>query len=93
MYKATLKVLDKEYKSAGHTLEELFDDFPFEKYTDIKSRVYLTVMNEGQVFERWFNAILIRKIIFNKLAQQTWVKMIKDVIGEAKEPVKKPVKK
>lgn len=94
MYKATLKLLDKEYKSSGKTLEEMFDGFPFKKYTEIKSRAYLTITNKDQVFERWFNAILIRRILFNKLAQPVWVKMIKDVIGEPEKPKKtKKVKK
>lgn len=80
MYNATLKILDKEYKSSGETLEEMFAGFPFKKYTDIKTRAYLTITKEDQTFERWFNAILIRRILFNKLVQPVWIKMIKEVI-------------
>jgi len=81
MYKATLKILDKEYKSSGETLEKMFNGFPFKKYTEIKTKAYLTVTNKDQVFERWFNAILIRRILFNKLVQPLWIKIIKQVIN------------
>ena len=91
MYKATLKILDKEYKSSGETLEEMFAGFPFKKYTEIKTRVYLTITNKKQTFERWFNAILIRKILFNKIVQPFWIKMIEDVIGKS-EPKPKETK-
>jgi len=81
MYKAIIKILDKEYKSKGETLEVVFDGFPFAKWSEVRVRGYLTVFNGKKKYERFANALFLRRLLFNKLSQKIKIKMIKDVIG------------
>ena len=81
MYKAIIKILDKEYESEGETLEEVFDHFPFKKWSEVKVKGYLIVFNGEKKYERFANALFLRQLLFNKLSQKVKIKMIKDVIG------------
>jgi hypothetical protein len=81
MYKAIIKILDQEFESKGETLEKVFDGFPFKKWSEVKTRGYLTVLNGDKKYERFANALFLRQLLFNKLSQKIKIKLIKDVIG------------
>ena len=79
MYKATLKLGDKELKSSGETLLEAFDKLKIGEYP--KEIGKLTVEKGDKKVVKTFNIVKLKRFALNPITRGIWAKLLSSGLG------------